>query len=296
MKTKYLKVVLLFTTILAVFIGCDNIDPPYTIETSKADTNKFPVPDFPTNYKVVKKVLLEDFTGHKCGNCPRAAEELVRLEDKFQDQLVPVSLSVSDYFAGADETGYFTNDYRTETGNELNTYFGIESAGLPKGLINRAAYELVTVLNHGSWEAGINEQLNGDPKVDIQIITQFNAESDEYAAHVQTELLVDFDYRLYLSVFLLEDSVISAQKDYKLDPSVIEDYAHRHMLRGSLNGTWGTSIFEGSANKGDKFVNSYSSVFNSAYYKYNCYIVAFVYNDETKEVLQAEEVKILSRE
>lgn len=294
MKTNTIKLVFLLTIVLTVFNACDQIDAPYTIETNEADTNIFPVPEFPTSTTVEKKVLLEDFTGHKCGNCPRAAEELVRLEEEYHNQLVSVAIHVSDYFAGADETGYFSNDYRTETGNDLNDYFGVESAGLPKGIINRSSYESSIVLNYSSWEAGITEQLAEDPKVDIQIITQYNEETNEFAAHVQTELLEDFDFELNVSVLFVEDSVISAQKDYELDPNVIEDYAHRHMLRSSLNGTWGTLIFDSSASNGDKFVNSYTTTFNAGYNENNCYIVAFVYNTATKEVLQAEEQRILS--
>lgn len=65
------------------------------------------------------------------------------------------------------------------------------------------------------------------------------------------------------------------------------------MLRASLNGTWGDPLFESSAANGQKILKSFSAAFNMEYNLLNCTIVAFVYDADTREVLQAEEVKIV---
>ena len=91
----------------------------------------------------------------------------------------------------------------------------------------------------------------------------------------------------------MEDSIVSAQRDYNEDPTVIEEYTHRHMLRASLNGTWGDPLFEGTASNGQKIILSFSSAFDMEYKPLNCSILAFVYDAFTLEVLQAEEVKII---
>jgi len=89
-----------------------------------------------------------------------------------------------------------------------------------------------------------------DLLLDLQIITQYDADSNDFAAHIQIHLLQDFQHTLNLSAFIVEDSIVSAQKDYNEDPTVIEDYTHRHVLRASLNGTWGDPLFEGSGANG----------------------------------------------
>lgn len=293
MEKRSLNIFYLIAIAITFSLSCDEIDPPYIIDNTIADTIKFPVPEFPEKTDFIKKVLLEEYTGHKCGNCPRAAEEVARMEEKYQEQIIPVALHITDYFGGADATGYFTNDYRTQTGNELNNNFGIESAGLPKGMINRAEYESQLVMNYVSWDLAIEDQIKRNPAIGIQIVTQVAIEDEEFAAHIQTELLEDIHKKLYLSVYLIEDSIISAQKDYQRDPSVIEDYVHRHMLRKSLNGTWGIQVFTEMNSLGGKEIISYSSVFEDKYNKDNCYIVAFVYDADTKAILQAEIQKIV---
>jgi len=290
---RFLKAITSLLIALALILGCDVIEPPYTITDNEADTTRFPVPEFPEKTEYVKKVLLEDFTGHKCGNCPRASEEVIRLEQIYHDQLIPLALHVTDYFAGADETGYFTNDYRTPTGDDLDYYFGIEAAGLPRGIVNRAEYNTHTILVYSDWEGAIETQLSTDPLIDLQIITQYDADSNDFAAHIQIHLLQDFQNTLNLSAFIVEDSIVSAQKDYNEDPTVIENYTHRHMLRASLNGTWGDPLFEGSAANGQVIIKSFSAALNMEYNPLNCSIVAFVYDAGTLEVLQAEEVKII---
>jgi thiol-disulfide isomerase/thioredoxin len=289
---RFLKAIYILLIALTLIWGCDVIEPPYIIDSNEADTTRFPEPEFAERTEYVKKVLLEHFTGHKCGNCPRGNEEAVRLEEVYHDQLIPVAVHVTDFFGGSDETGYFTNDYRTPTGDELNEYFGIEDAGLPRGLVSRAEYNTQTILIHSDWEGAIAAQLSTDPDIDIQIITQYDADSNDFAAHIQIHLLEDFHQSLNLSVFLIEDSIVSAQKDYDHDPTVIVDYTHRHMLRTSLNGTWGDPLFESSAVSGQKILKSYTSEFDMEYKPLNCSIVAFVYDADTREVLQAEEVKI----
>jgi thiol-disulfide isomerase/thioredoxin len=293
MMMRFLKAIYSLLAALILIWGCDVIEPPYLIVNNEVDTTRFPVPEFPDRTEFVKKVLLEDFTGHKCGNCPKANEEIIRLEQVYHDQLIPVAIHVTDVFASADETGYYTNDYRTPTGDELDVYFGIEAAGLPRGLVNRAEYNTQTILSYSAWEGAIAAQLSTGPVIDIQIITQYDADSNDFAVHVQAHLLEDFHHTLNLSAFIIEDSIVSAQKDYNHDPTVIEAYTHRHMLRASLNGTWGDPLFESSAANGQKILKSYHSAFNMAYNPLNCSVVAFVYDADTREVLQAEEVKII---
>jgi len=288
-----LKTITSLLIALAMLLTCDVIEPPYTIEDNEADTTRFPVPEFPEKTEYVKKVFLEHYTGHKCGNCPRASEEVIRLEQIYHDQLIPLALHVTDYFAGADETGYFTSDYRTPTGNDLDYYFGIEAAGLPRGLVNRAEYNGHTILVYSDWEGAIEEQLLSDPLMDLQIITQYDADSNDFAAHIQIHLLQDFQSTLNLSAFVVEDSIVSAQKDYNEDPTVIEDYTHRHMLRASLNGTWGDLLFGDSAANGQKVIKSFSATLNMEYDPLNCSVLAFVYDANTLKVLQVEEVKII---
>ena len=56
-------------TIILTIISCDIEETPYV-----ADYESYVNPD--------KKVLIEDFTGHLCPNCPGAAREMKAIHDK----------------------------------------------------------------------------------------------------------------------------------------------------------------------------------------------------------------------
>ena len=95
-----------------------------------------------------------------------------------------------------------------------------------------------------------------------------------------------------LSLYLVEDSVVSWQKDYRL-PAEIEDipnYAHHDMLRQALNGTYGQAIRPGgqTIQAGDRFYRTVEIKIPEGYRANHCKLVAFVHNKTTRLVRQAE--------
>ena len=61
------KYYVLYLLILFLF-SCETIEAPYMVENSGVSV------DTSNNY--IKKILIEEFTAHKCANCPSAAEQL----------------------------------------------------------------------------------------------------------------------------------------------------------------------------------------------------------------------------
>jgi hypothetical protein len=73
----------------------------------------------------------------------------------------------------------------------------------------------------------------------------------------------------------------------------VPDFAHRHVLRKSLNGTWGDRLSGSVKSAGQIISKSFTTTISSKYKQKKCYIVAFVQNNLTKEVLQVEEIKLI---
>src|SRR5690606_38425113 len=98
-----------------------------------------------------------------------------------------------------------------------------------------------------------------------------------------------------VSVVLTEDSIIGAQKDYRIKGAEkIKDYVFNHMLRASLNGTWGTTLKSSSAKANDSLTVSFTNFEVSADFKEkHLSVVAFAFDKATREVLEVEKVKIL---
>src|SRR3989339_1616165 len=60
---------------LFLFSSCDEVSQPY-LQTKKS---------FPSDTGFIKKILLEDYTGFKCGNCPPSHVEAERLTKAWPD-------------------------------------------------------------------------------------------------------------------------------------------------------------------------------------------------------------------
>ena len=117
--------------LISFIISCDfvkNANPP--VEPNSGTGNVTPG-------IVYRKVLIEDYTGHKCGYCPPAGDTLAYLEKKYTGKIIPLAIHAGQ-FANINLT--YPTDFRTTVGNAYDTEFGNSMAGNPNGLINRIGF------------------------------------------------------------------------------------------------------------------------------------------------------------
>lgn len=279
---------ILYTAIIGIlalnlFHGCDIIDEPYLKPVgTETDTNN--------TGEHIRKVLLEDFTGQKCPNCPEAAEVSHTLIETYGEQVVVIAIH-SGNFAVPDATGEFTADFRTAEGSELDNFFGIYQFGYPMGMINRSDYNGFPVVLKDSWQSAVEDQLALDATAAIEITNSYNPSTRELNCSLESEFYGDYEGTFNICVFIVESGIVSPQQT---ESGVITDYVHNHMLRGSLNGTWGDAVgTTGQAVSGEKLTNSYSITLPAEWNADNCAIVAYIYNTGTNEVMQAEEEAVV---
>jgi hypothetical protein len=252
------------------------------------------VSDCHCKYANVRKVLLEDFTGHTCGNCPRAAEALKALECQWGDRVVPMAVHVG-FFAlpQSNSSGMYAADYRTPEGNEYNSTFGNSAQGLPNGLINRKSYGGQHPQSHTVWAARVAAELALPAEALLNMQNTYSAASRTVNTSIDISIVSNLNNGPYsIIVALTEDSVVSWQKDYELEDENIPDYVHMHLLRTNFNGTWGAQVGSGNLSAGQVLNVSYSLQLNEAWRDAHCNVVAFLYRNDTKEVIQAEYRKL----
>ena len=126
------------------------------------------------------------------------------------------------------------------------------------------------------------------------ITPSYSATNRNLSVSVRTKILQNIDEGVSLVLYLTEDSVLSSQKDYDLpSPSLIEVYTHRHMLRGSINGTWGAVLSPASVYAiGEEFITTGSYTIPAEWNSDHVGVVAVLYRTTTKEVIQAEDQEI----
>lgn len=280
---KIMKKTIYILVIIGLFFGaCDKIDEPYLEPGSGSGPDPSDKP---------RKVLLEEFTGHTCVNCPEAAILAQQtLKVIFGEQLILVTVHAGA-FALPGIAPYET-DFRTPTGNDLENEYVPQL--FPSGLVNRVKYEGNTVLLKDSWQPAIQELLDTPAEAAIEIEHNYNAGTRKLDLHIISEFLADLSGTYNLSVFITESGIIAAQKNNNPDigPSPDwEDYEHNHVLRTSVSGTWGEQIAVQPAS-GDAFEKDLSIILDNDWDENEIGVVAIIIDASTYEVIQAEEIHI----
>jgi thiol-disulfide isomerase/thioredoxin len=263
-----------------VFASCDKVTQPVQSEQVIVSN---------------RKVLLEDYTGHQCGNCPNAAAVAEQLSEEYGDNLVVIAVHAG-FFTKLTAPEFVTS-YTCQTGNDWDAAtggFGISSAGNPNGMVNRKDNGSGLIQKETKWAASVAKAMQGVDLCDMWLTADFNKTSNRMNTTIKTKFKKSYGNNTKLSVVFMEDSVVGNQKDYTKNPDVIHGYVFNHMLRGSINGSWGEPLKSAPIQHNDSVSVNYSNFWiDPAKYKYkHVSIVAFVYDAITREVIEVEKVKI----
>lgn len=276
--------------IAAVFIySCDTVEGPFIEKTS-----------FDCNYDSelpIRKILIEDFTGWKCTNCPQAAQEIEDLKNRYPCHIVGIGVHAGFFANLIIGDPDFTTDIGFELGGNGNDDFGFfEVLSQPTGVINRISRDGDYKLDYSTWGDNVVALLEEDVLSDIgiEIETDFDDASKELTVDVSTKTYGEVDAKLSLIVYLTESHIIAPQENgSELD----ENYEHNHVLRAGLNGTWGEEISTTTpVLSNTTFNNSLSFTFADEWVPDNCEVIVIISNTETKEIIQVEEHGVISND
>ena len=270
---------------VSAFCACDKIEGPY-ITPDESVTTDVEFPELDLN-NVYRKVLIEEYTGHRCTNCPDGHRELEILKERYGDTLIAIGVHAGTF---AKPLGNFTADYQTEEGNTLYADFGVANVGTPAGVVNRTQYNNSYALGVSTWQQAILQQKSQPCVAAIQLINVFDAATQTLTAHTQTTFLTDYNSDVQIALYVIEDNIVSPQKDGE---NTIDNYVHKHVLRGSLNGVYGAPMTEEiGISSGEKLLKSYQIDCSTKDWNFaNCSVIAILMDATTKEVLQVEQAK-----
>ncbi|MBO4544019.1 MAG: Omp28-related outer membrane protein [Bacteroidales bacterium] len=296
------KIIILSLLTIFIFASCDKIEKPYRIEEDVVDI--VDTPDFPELDldHVIQKILIEEYTGHKCPNCPRGHKILNKIKNTMGDTVVILAIHANRQ-SEPDSANFttdcnigFINDYRTEAGNNYAGIFGI--GPLPAAVFNRTDINgIYGQSDYDNWADIANAIERTPADLAIQIIPVFNKKQDTVFIFVKTTLLNTMNANMNLCVLLSESGIVSPQKNS--DPTIgtvpiICEYTHNHMLRENISPILGSALRISAAEESQ--LNVYALPVSSKWIISHFDIVAFVYDTDTQKVLQAEECSFYTPE
>jgi len=286
-----MKKVLYILFPIIVLASCDKIDNPIPDGIVNTDGISFEDSVYTESNPTMRKIIVEEFTGHLCTACPSGAREIERLDSIYGEQLIPMSIhagSFSDPLTGIDFNGDLVDDYTTNfsttAGESYYSSFGVSSN--PAAAVSRINNAAITGL--AQWETDIISIENDVPKVKIGLSVLYDDSTRTVKAITNSEWLSTETGNYNIQLYLVEDSIV----DWQLDNSVhLQFYTHRHVFRGVINGTWGSPI--PSSNAGDVDTQEAAIVLPSNWVKENCIVIAHIYKSSPDyEVLQVEELHV----
>lgn len=294
--------------VLVLFLayGCDKVTEPYVenpkVDVDSLDENSVIVNGdtftfLPDTSVLIRKVLLEDYTGHTCGNCPAAGQYISNtLAPANGEQLVAIAVHAGDFALPTNSQpnqppGSFQTDFRCQVSNAWNVKFGVNFN--PCGMVDRVGFtDGSHLLPYLAWSSVINAQKQLVPDQRIRILARHDSTDGLVRIAVKTEAVRAFNRNLKLQVVVTEDSVIDWQTWYGHTPEYEPNYVHRHVLRGATNGDFGEMVFSGPTAAGANVIRGSQFLLQPFMDPHHCSVVAFLFDADTEEVVQTEELHI----
>lgn len=219
--------------------------------------------------EVGRAILIEDFTGQRCNNCPTGTEIINGIVEAYgEDNVIAVGIHSGPLgFPGtATAVGLVT-----DTGNEYYSHWDKENKmGQPWVIFNR---KTSPDSHYNNWAAMVSTIISEKSNLTVNIANAYDAASRTLTTTVEADGLSG-TVKGKLQVWIVEDGVTALQK--MPDGSTNKKYIHNHVFRAAVNGTWGEDV---TVKEGETTTKQYSYKLPEAWNADNIAVVAFVYND-----------------
>ncbi|MCB2208155.1 MAG: Omp28-related outer membrane protein [Bacteroidetes bacterium] len=187
-----------------------------------------------------KNVVLEEFTGIHCPNCPDGHAIAQSIYDAHPDDVVLINIHTGSFAVpGAGEP-----DFRTTWGNAIAAQAGI--IGYPAGTINRHLFPghsqgSGTAQSRSSWPVTSSMVLAEPSYLNVGAEATIVTSTRQLVVEVEVYYTGDSpESSNFLNVAVLQNNILGPQTG----GGAGNNYNHMHMLRHLLTGQWGVEIIE----------------------------------------------------
>lgn len=305
MKTLFALLSVIST--LTFLSSCDKVEnpikPAITLDTTFFPGNweDYVKPTFTANTNTLRNVLLEDYTGHRCPNCPAAGYIAKAIHQANPTRVYVASIHAAPGGIGNFQKPAFNCGTAANPNNEFCTVLynnesiaygtafnggGFGFFGNPQGNINRATFSGSTMFQFSTeWASRCTEVITeNDLKVNIQAKSNYYTETNGLYLHTEVEFLTDLTGGSYNTVvYLIENEVEDFQDSSGV---IVENYKHHDVFRGCIDALpWGRPIVL-APTTGSKSYYDYSFGLPAGKINTDYHLLIYVYDVATYEILQ----------
>lgn len=237
----------LFLTLI-IFSSCKEVPPNINfkpVDQTLLDTSYIDM-NIPTVQE--KHILVEEFTGIACIGCPGGHQKLEEILTSYGNRVEVISIHPKGIFTNPDFYPEFDADFTTDAGEDIITLYGPQGS-LPLAGVDRVEFDdqggSIYIESQSTWIVKVTERLSSTTPVNIEITETIYDAVDKYAKlKVKLHYTSSVVNNQYLSVYLLEDSIIAPQLNANFDATWVNDYVHKHILRDMFSSYQGDELSE----------------------------------------------------
>lgn len=248
----YIKTLIIASGVLMSLTACDNVDIedrylPYTPDAIDAE----------------KSLLVQEFTGMRCVNCPKGAQTIHDITEALGGNVVAVCIHPENHTFTEPINGL---DLTSPASTELYNYY---HPNFPAAIFDGSRPNS----NVARWSGVAMTAYNQPTPVNIEVTTKYDAGSRKVTAHYKATFIEAYEGDLNVTLYLTEDGIIGEQES--LNGETLYDYEFNHVLRAAFNTVWGETM--GSSFHAYQIVEGdYDMTLDPKWVAENCNVVAFV--------------------
>lgn len=268
-----------------LMVSCKETPPPINyggavvVDTTYEDAANIPAAE-------PHEVLVEEFTGQSCTNCPAAHESLEKIREEHNNHVNVIGL----YYEGISQTKPPTGakyDLRQAAAKETaNTVYGgvnsIPAAGVERFAPSGSGIKLAPA----EWENAITTRLAVPTPVNIKIDSRYNATDRIDSVKITLTYTGTVSYKHNMCIAVLEDSIIDKQEypsTHPIYPGENPNYVFKNVFRSMVNGTIsGDAVLPAMPvkNPGRVIVRNYTYKVPENHNPDHCHLVAYIIKTE----------------
>lgn len=238
-------------------------------------------------------VLMEEFTGATCTNCPAAHKTLEALEKSHEGRLNVVGLYLYNINQTTPPKGA-AYDFRDSTATSMSTALYNAITSLPNGGVDRVKQNSVRLIAQGNWSSTIADRLNMPTPVNMQIKSNFTGSSSKITVSLTYTTAVPDGHKL--SVMIVEDSIVDKQDFPAFDPNfpsgVDDAYVFTNVFRQLVSTPPFGDAIPGTKGPGFTVVRTYVYDARKDIKPEHCRAIAFITSEADQTVVQSVQTSL----
>ncbi len=192
--------------------------------------------------KSERVVLIEDFTGVKCVNCPNATREIKAMMSRYPNNVVAVAYHTEVNGTPITHPEEFKSKYNflTEEAEILEERMG-KFLGKPAVGLNRKVFDLFEgyILTYFSVLGNLEQELRSLPKAKITINNTYDFNTRKLIANITIDPVTQSKGEFRIHALVSESNIIDSQEDGQV---YVKEYEHNHVFRKMLSDIAGDPI------------------------------------------------------